>query len=81
MSNGVHHKRGSSGSSGPRILPTKRKYRHVTAYHSQERVSCLSRESQVVPSFLGFRNLMVIVLGRILTPFRIEIGTDSIKKG
>ncbi|WEW57870.1 diacylglycerol O-acyltransferase [Emydomyces testavorans] len=38
------------------------KYRHVAAYHSQIRPSCLSRESNVSPSFFGFRNLMVLVL-------------------
>lgn len=39
------------------------KYRHVEAYHSQLRHSSLSRDSNDSPSFLGFRNLMVIVLG------------------
>ncbi|KMU85420.1 sterol O-acyltransferase 1 [Coccidioides immitis H538.4] len=38
------------------------KYRHVAAYHSEIRPSCLSRESNASPSFFGFRNLMVIVL-------------------
>ena len=41
----------------------KKKYRHVAAVHSKPRTSCLSHDSQVSPSFLGFRNLMVIVLG------------------
>ncbi|KAH8754468.1 MBOAT, membrane-bound O-acyltransferase family-domain-containing protein [Hyaloscypha finlandica] len=40
----------------------KKKYRHVAAVHSKPRTSCLSHDSQVSPSFLGFRNLMVIVL-------------------
>lgn len=40
------------------------KYRHVAAYHSITRHSSLSRESNVTTSFLGFRNLMVLVLGR-----------------
>lgn len=39
------------------------KYRHVAAYHSQSRHSSLSRESDERISFLGFRNLMVLVLG------------------
>ncbi|KAI8634722.1 diacylglycerol O-acyltransferase [Xylariaceae sp. FL1651] len=39
-----------------------RKYRHVAAIHSEARPSTLSHESQASPSFLGFRNLMVIVL-------------------
>ncbi|KAH8695997.1 putative diacylglycerol O-acyltransferase [Talaromyces proteolyticus] len=38
------------------------KYRHIAAYHSELRTSCLSRDSTVNPSFIGFRNLMVIVL-------------------
>ncbi|KAJ5637346.1 hypothetical protein N7490_007225 [Penicillium lividum] len=38
------------------------KYRHIAAYHSQLRHSSLSRDSDVTPSFLGFRNLMVLVL-------------------
>ncbi|KAL1908360.1 hypothetical protein Sste5344_005888 [Sporothrix stenoceras] len=40
----------------------QRKYRHVAAIHSKTQPSCLSHESTVSPSFLGFRNLMVIVL-------------------
>ncbi|KAL1967869.1 hypothetical protein VTN77DRAFT_2558 [Rasamsonia byssochlamydoides] len=38
------------------------KYRHIAAYHSEIRHSCLSRDSAANPSFIGFRNLMVIVL-------------------
>ncbi|EKD21238.1 uncharacterized protein L3040_000720 [Drepanopeziza brunnea f. sp. 'multigermtubi'] len=40
----------------------KKKYRHVAAAHSIPRTSCLSHDSEATPSFLGFRNLMVIVL-------------------
>lgn len=40
------------------------KYRHVEAYHSELRHSSLSRDSGTTTNFLGFRNLMVIVLGR-----------------
>lgn len=40
-----------------------RKYRHVAALHSQARPSTLSHDSEASPSFVGFRNLMVIVLG------------------
>ncbi|KHN99671.1 diacylglycerol acyltransferase DGAT2 [Metarhizium album ARSEF 1941] len=39
------------------------KYRHVAAVHSKSRPSCLSHDSDAAPSFIGFRNLMVIVLG------------------
>ena len=38
------------------------KYRHIAAVHSMPRTSCLSHDSEAAPSFLGFRNLMVIVL-------------------
>jgi hypothetical protein len=53
-----------NGSTGAAKGNRRSKYRHVAAYHSQLRHSSLSRETSVVPSFLGFRNLMVIVLGR-----------------
>jgi hypothetical protein len=43
----------------------QRKYRHVAAIHSKTQPSCLSHDSAVSPSFLGFRNLMVIVLGAL----------------
>ena len=41
------------------------KYRHIAAVHSKPRTSCLSHDSQTTPSFLGFRNLMIIVLGEL----------------
>ncbi|KLU84288.1 sterol O-acyltransferase 2 [Magnaporthiopsis poae ATCC 64411] len=40
----------------------QRKYRHVAALHSKSRPSCLSHDTEISPSFVGFRNLMVIVL-------------------
>ncbi|CAI7627136.1 unnamed protein product [Penicillium bialowiezense] len=47
----------------PRPSPKKRsKYRHIAAYHSKLQHSSLSREADVLPNFLGFRNLMVLVL-------------------
>ncbi|KAI1143793.1 MBOAT, membrane-bound O-acyltransferase family-domain-containing protein [Hypoxylon sp. FL0543] len=39
-----------------------KRYRHVTAVHSESRPSTLSHDARAPPSFLGFRNLMVIVL-------------------
>merc|ERR1712000_267131 len=42
--------------------PLQKKYRHVAAVHSKTRSSCLSHDAEANPSFLGFRNLMVIVL-------------------
>jgi diacylglycerol O-acyltransferase-1 len=41
----------------------RQKYRHVEAIHSQSKPSCLSHDTTESPSFLGFRNLMVIMLG------------------
>jgi diacylglycerol O-acyltransferase 1 len=38
------------------------KYRHVAALHATARPSCLSHESPETPSFLGFRNLMVLTI-------------------
>ncbi|KAF4627351.1 hypothetical protein G7Y89_g10806 [Cudoniella acicularis] len=58
----------SNGTSPPKPLAPmrttymKKKYRHVAAAHSKPRTSCLSHDSETSPSFLGFRNLMVIVL-------------------
>ncbi|KAI9861678.1 MAG: hypothetical protein M1824_002109 [Vezdaea acicularis] len=39
-----------------------KKYRHTTAIHTRPKTSVLSHDSDVAPSFLGFRNLMIIVL-------------------
>ncbi|KAJ2906855.1 hypothetical protein MKZ38_010353 [Zalerion maritima] len=38
------------------------KYAHITAVHSEAQPSCLSHDSTAAPSFIGFRNLMGIVL-------------------
>jgi diacylglycerol O-acyltransferase-1 len=46
-----------------RRVRIKRKYRHVAAVHSVAQTSCLSHDAEAIPSFVGFRNLMVIVLG------------------
>ncbi|EAQ89124.1 hypothetical protein CHGG_05743 [Chaetomium globosum CBS 148.51] len=40
----------------------RNKYRHVEAVHSESKPSCLSHDATETPSFIGFRNLMVIVL-------------------
>lgn len=52
---------------GSRVQQARSKYRHVAAYHNQIKPSCLSREAPVTPSFVGIRNLMVIVLGTVTT--------------
>jgi hypothetical protein len=48
--------------AGTRPRYAQKKYRHVAAVHSRPRTSCLSHDSPTTPSFIGFRNLMVIVL-------------------
>jgi diacylglycerol O-acyltransferase-1 len=54
----------ATATTGPPKKPGQ-KYRHVAAVHKQTRPSCLSHDSDAAPSFIGFRNLMVIVLGMI----------------
>ena len=44
-----------------------KKYRHIAAAHSVSQPSCLSHDSHLAPSFLGFRNLMVICLSTSLS--------------
>ena len=53
---------GTASSTRPASRP---KYLHVAAVHSKLRTSCLSHDSAASPSFLGFRNLMVIVLSKL----------------
>jgi len=38
------------------------KYKHIYAIHAKCRTSTLSHDAMCTPSFIGFRNLMVIVL-------------------
>lgn len=42
------------------------KYKHIFAIHAHSRTSTLSRDAPTTPSFLGFRNLMVLVLSAFL---------------
>ena len=61
------------------VLPKpKTKYRHVAAYHRKIQPSALSRESISPPNFVGFRNLMVLVL--IVMNLRLMI-ENSLKYG
>jgi diacylglycerol O-acyltransferase-1 len=48
--------------------PRDSKYRHVFATHSLTRTACLSEDAQQSPSFVGFRNLMILVLSTLLLP-------------
>ncbi|KAH8591783.1 MBOAT, membrane-bound O-acyltransferase family-domain-containing protein [Bisporella sp. PMI_857] len=61
---GHSHVKGNRTSGLQPLEPIriKKKYRHVAAVHSKNLTSCLSHDSDIAPSFLGFRNLMVIVL-------------------
>ena len=56
----------TSDARGQLRKSLQRKYRHVAAVHSQSRPSCLSHDAVQTPSFIGFRNLMVIVLGELI---------------
>lgn len=70
----------SASAPAPASIGKKRhsKYRHVAAYHAQLRHSSLSRDAEVTPSFLGFRNLMVLVLGKpMLAPVGIQLACDN----
>ena len=49
-----------ANSTTKRIRDTK--YRHVFATHAVTRTSCLSQDAETSPSFVGFRNLMILVL-------------------
>lgn len=51
-----------SHASEQRTRNISSKYWHIAAAHSKARSSCLSHDAESNPSFLGFRNLMVIVL-------------------
>ena len=42
--------------------PAVPRYKHVNAVHYSVRTSCLAHESKASPSFVGFRNLMILVL-------------------
>lgn len=62
QSNGDNNDKKSNGA--PRRRSKDSKYRHVFATHSKSSTTCLSHESEDVPSFVGFRNLMILVLSR-----------------
>lgn len=59
----------TKASNGSPTSPTTEKaargrYRHLALVHQGQRTSCLSHDSENSPSFVGFRNLMVIVLSK-----------------
>lgn len=63
----------ANGTTREKLNKTiQKKYRHVAAVHSKTRSSCLSHDSDAAPSFIGFRNLMVIVLGTFRHPLIVH---------
>ncbi|KAF2191495.1 hypothetical protein K469DRAFT_656439 [Zopfia rhizophila CBS 207.26] len=47
------------------------KFRHVFSTHSTQRNSCLSNDAEETPTFVGFRNLMILLL--LVMNFRLMI--------
>ncbi|KAL4778309.1 MBOAT, membrane-bound O-acyltransferase family-domain-containing protein [Aspergillus varians] len=70
----------SPSNNGPKhpVMGKTAMYRHAVAIHSQVRHSCLSRDSTNATSFIGFRNLMVVVLVAMNLRLVIE---NSLKYG
>lgn len=60
----THSTERNGRSTVQRIRDTK--YRHVFATHSSTRSSCLSDDANASPSFVGFRNLMILVLSMLI---------------
>lgn len=55
----------------------KRKYNHLFAIHSKSKASCLSsQDATETPSYVGFRNLMVLML--VVSNLRLMI--ENIRK-
>lgn len=52
----------STETHPPSKPKVRSKYRHVAALHSKTQPSCLSHESKEAPSFIGFRNLMILTI-------------------
>lgn len=66
--NAPAHARAPNGSSvAAHEAPARRrrKYRHIQAIHAESTPSCLSSDAAEQISFRGFRNLTLIVLGRV----------------
>ena len=68
---------GSTISTAELRRAFRNKYRHVQAVHSQSKPSCLSHDTTETPSFIGFRNLMAIVLGKAYRHLAADALTDT----
>ncbi|USP77461.1 hypothetical protein yc1106_04735 [Curvularia clavata] len=64
---------GSTTTTNTTRLARDTKYRHVFATHSLTRTSCLSHDADKSPSFVGFRNLMILVLRPVVSNLRLMI--------
>lgn len=57
-----------TGNGNAKKIFVLRKYNHLFAIHSKSKASCLtSQDAEETPSFVGFRNLMVLMLGTNLS--------------
>lgn len=54
----------------------ERKYNHAYAAHSTAKISCLSAGAEKTPSFVGFRNLMILMLSMTGVP-SLECSADG----
>ena len=54
------------------------KYKHIYATHATSRPSTLSHDAISTPSFIGFRNLMVIVLSMPLPAPSVCAGSSDL---
>ena len=69
----------SAAADEVRRRALRNKYRHVRAVHSRSKPSCLSTDATETLSFIGFRNLMAIVLGKTsyAAVVHLEHGADT----
>ena len=80
--NGTVQANGGIGSHPPPSASARRdpgKYRHIAAVHREPRTSCLSHDSEASPSFLGFRNLMVLVLSGYSPNFKAWVSIFCVR--
>ncbi|KUI65556.1 Diacylglycerol O-acyltransferase 1 [Cytospora mali] len=62
LENHAHTNGSSTDTKELKKAIVQKKYRHTVAVHSKDRPSTLSHDATETPSFLGFRNLGLIVL-------------------
>jgi len=61
----LHEEIGAS-PNGSKKVPMRetrsQPYKHASAVHKEEKISCLTQGQGTYPSFVGFRNLMILVI-------------------